>query len=76
LLALPGFAWRPEPQNNMAFQDFGSIADIFKGLAYLSFQNRHFLEKSEFLAKKGSHVWLFGLKCQIRFSPQFKTAGR
>ncbi|MDR2957085.1 MAG: hypothetical protein LBU61_02745, partial [Coriobacteriales bacterium] len=32
--------------------------------------------KSEFLAKKCSHVWLFGLKCEIWFSPQFKSAGR
>jgi hypothetical protein len=31
---------------------------------------------SEFLAKKGSHVWLFSLKNSHRFSPQFKSAGR
>jgi hypothetical protein len=41
-----------------------------------SAQNRHFLEKSEFLAKKCPHVWLFGRFCMVRFSPQFKTAGR
>jgi hypothetical protein len=49
------------------------------GVLYLTHSNslnRHFLEKTQFLAKKCPHVWLFDLKRRFRFSPQFKTAGR